>query len=321
MALFGLFNRDSRDDLDKGLEKSKESIIKRLSRAVAGKSKVDDEVLDNLEEALISSDVGVNTTVKIIERLENRVRRDKYMNTAELGTILSEETISLLEENKTSDAGTSGALIASPYVIMVVGVNGVGKTTTIGKLAFRYKNQGKSVLLGAADTFRAAAADQLTIWSERAGVPLVKQQMGSDPASVAYDTVSSGKSGGVDVIIIDTAGRLHNKVNLMNELSKMKRVIQKVIPEAPHEVLLVLDGSTGQNAFEQAKQFTEATSVNALAITKLDGTAKGGVVIGISDQFKVPVKYVGVGEKIEDLQLFDRHAFVEALFGTIKNNG
>jgi len=317
MALFGLFNRDSREDLSKGLEKSKESIIKRLSRAVVGKSKVDDEVLDNLEEALISSDVGVSTTLKIIERLEKRVAHDKYMNVDELNEILAEETVALLEENDIQLGALSDDAPAKPYVILVVGVNGVGKTTTIGKLAFRYKNQGKSVLLGAADTFRAAAIDQLTIWSKRADVPLVKQQMGSDPASVAYDTVLSGKTGGADVIIIDTAGRLHNKVSLMNELSKMKRVIQKVIPEAPHEVLLILDGSTGQNAFEQAKQFTESTQVNALAITKLDGTAKGGVVLGISDQFKVPVKYVGVGEKLEDLQLFNRHAFVKALFGTL----
>jgi len=318
MALFGLFNRDSREDLNKGLEKTKESIIKRLSRAVVGKSKVDEEVLDSLEEALISSDVGVSTTLRIIERLEKRVSRDKYMSVDELNVILADETAALLEENDLLTVNPVDDIPQKPYVILVVGVNGAGKTTTIGKLAFRYKNQGKSVLLGAADTFRAAAIDQLTIWSQRAGVPMVKQQMGSDPASVAYDTVLSGKTSGADVIIIDTAGRLHNKVNLMNELSKMRRVIQKVIPEAPHEVLLILDGSTGQNAFEQARQFTEATQVNALAITKLDGTAKGGVVIGISDQFKVPVKYVGVGEKLEDLQLFDRHAFVEALFGTLR---
>ncbi|MBN1158387.1 MAG: signal recognition particle-docking protein FtsY [Bacteroidales bacterium] len=317
MALFGLFSRENKEDLNRGLEKTKESVVKRLSRAVMGKSRIDDEVLDNLEEALISSDVGVNTTIKIIERLENRVSRDKYLNIDELKIILTEEIASLLEENKASDiTATDVSDIPRPYVIMVVGVNGVGKTTTIGKLAYKYKMQNKSVLLGAADTFRAAAVDQLTIWAQRAGVPLVKQQMGSDPASVAYDTVFSAKSGGTDVVIIDTAGRLHNKANLMNELAKIKRVIQKVIPEAPHEVLLILDGSTGQNAFEQARQFTDVTQVNAIAVTKLDGTAKGGVVIGISDQFRIPVKYIGIGEKISDLQIFEKHEFVEALFGT-----
>jgi fused signal recognition particle receptor len=317
MGLSGIFTREKKENLNKGLEKTKESVVKRLSRAVVGKSKVDDEVLDNLEEALISSDVGVSTTLKIIERIEKRVQKDKYLNTSELNIILKEEVASLLEENKPEkgDTGNNTNNIHKPYVIMVVGVNGVGKTTTIGKLAWQYKKQNKKVLLGAADTFRAAAVDQLTIWAERAGVSLVKQKMGSDPASVAYDAVFSAKSGDIDVVMIDTAGRLHNKVNLMNELSKIKRVIQKVIPDAPHEVLLILDGSTGQNAFEQAKQFTEVTKVNALAVTKLDGTAKGGVVIGISDQFKVPVKYIGIGEKLEDLQPFDRHEFVDALFG------
>jgi fused signal recognition particle receptor len=316
MAIFGLFGREGREDLSRGLEKTKESVIKKLSRAVIGKSRVDDEVLDNLEDALISSDVGVNTTLRIIERLQARVRHDKYLSTDELNNILREEIEALLEENTTDfSAGFSGDLPASPYVIMVVGVNGVGKTTTIGKLAFLYKKADRKVLLGAADTFRAAAVEQLSIWAERVGVPIVKQRMGSDPASVAFDTVSSARAGRADVVIVDTAGRLHNKANLMHELSKIKRVIQKVIPDAPHEVLLVLDGSTGQNAFEQARQFTEATQVNALAITKLDGTAKGGVVIGISDQFKIPVKYIGIGEKMEDLQLFNKTAFVEALFG------
>jgi fused signal recognition particle receptor len=318
MAIFGLFG-GNKDDLKKGLEKTKESVIKRLSRAVMGKTTVDDEVLDNLEEALISSDVGVNTTLRIIERLQKRVRSDRYMGTDELNLILREEISSLLEENKSavfSDPETG--LPSKPYVIMVVGVNGAGKTTTIGKLAWHFKKNGLRVVLGAADTFRAAAVDQLSVWAERVGVPLVKQQMGSDPASVAFDTVTSAKAGNADIVIVDTAGRLHNKANLMNELSKIHRVIQKVIPEAPHEVLLVLDGSTGQNAFEQAKQFTEATQVNAIAITKLDGTAKGGVVIGISDQFKIPVKYIGIGEKMEDLQLFDRDSFVETLFPTDK---
>jgi fused signal recognition particle receptor len=316
MAIFGLFNGQKKEELSRGLEKTKESVIKRLSRAVIGKTRVDDEVLDNLEEALISSDVGVNTTLRIIERIQNRVMRDKYLNTEELSRILREEIASLLEENPTVDLGEYGSEITvQPYVIMVVGVNGVGKTTTIGKLAYQYKKAGKRVLLGAADTFRAAAVDQLSIWAERVGVPVVKQQMGSDPASVAYDTVNSAKANNMDVVIIDTAGRLHNKANLMNELSKIRRVIQKVIPEAPHEVLLILDGSTGQNAFEQARQFTDATQVNALAITKLDGTAKGGVVIGISDQFKIPVKYIGIGEKLDDLQVFNKFEFVDTLFG------
>jgi len=317
MAIFGLFGKQSKDDLNRGLEKTKEGVVKRLSRAILGKSNVDDEVLDNLEEALISSDVGVSTTLRIIERIQARVTREKYMNTQELNNILKEEISNLLEENKSNHATDFSAPLAQkPYVIMVVGVNGVGKTTTIGKLAWHFKNAGKRVLLGAADTFRAAAIEQLSIWADRVGVPIVKQQMGSDPASVAFDTVTSAQSGQVDVVIIDTAGRLHNKANLMNELSKIKRVVQKVIPDAPHEVLLVLDGSTGQNAFEQAKQFTEATQVNALAITKLDGTAKGGVVIGISDQFKIPVRYIGIGEKLEDLQLFDKNEFVEALFSS-----
>jgi fused signal recognition particle receptor len=315
MAIFGLFGKQSKEDLNHGLQKTKESVVKRLSRAVLGKSVVDDEVLDNLEEALISCDVGVNTTLRIIERLQSRVNSEKFMNTQELNLILREEIIDLLEENKSSHVTDfSSPLPQKPYVIMVVGVNGVGKTTTIGKLAWQYKRANKRVLLGAADTFRAAAVDQLSIWAERVGVPIVKQQMGSDPASVAFDTVISAKSSQVDVVIIDTAGRLHNKANLMNELSKIKRVIQKVIPDAPHEVLLVLDGSTGQNAFEQARQFTESTQVNALAITKLDGTAKGGVVIGICDQFKIPVRYIGIGEKLEDLQLFDKNEFIETLF-------
>lgn len=317
MAIFGLFGKQSKDDLNRGLEKTKDNVVKRLSRAILGKSNVDDEVLDNLEEALISSDVGVDTTLRIIERIQARVNREKYMNTLELNHILKEEISALLEENKSNHAADfSSPLPNKPYVIMVVGVNGVGKTTTIGKLAWHYKKANKKVLLGAADTFRAAAVDQLTIWADRVGVPIVKQLMGSDPASVAFDTVTSAKSSEVDVVIIDTAGRLHNKANLMSELSKIKRVVQKVIPDAPHEVLLVLDGSTGQNAFEQARQFTDATQVNALAITKLDGTAKGGVVIGISDQFKIPVRYIGIGEKLEDLQIFDKTEFVEALFST-----
>lgn len=315
MAFFGIFNKADKEDLNHGLEKTKESVLKRLSRAVLGKSTVDDEVLDNLEEALIASDVGVNTTLRIIDRIQKRVNREKFMNTNELNLILKEEICALLEENKAGQAADfSAAIEQKPYVVMVVGVNGVGKTTTIGKLAWQYKRAGKKVLLGAADTFRAAAVDQLSIWAERVGVPIVKQQMGSDPASVAYDTVSSALANDVDVVIIDTAGRLHNKVNLMNELTKIRRVVQKVIPDAPHEVLLVLDGSTGQNAFEQARQFTEATQVNALAITKLDGTAKGGVVIGISDQFKIPVRYIGIGEKMEDLHLFDKNTFIDALF-------
>ena len=311
----GIFSREKKENLNRGLEKTKESVFRKLSRAVVGKSRVDDEVLDSLEEVLITSDVGVETTLRIIERIESRVAIDKFLNTSELNIILKEEIASLLEENNPQLAASfEDELPGKPYVIMVVGVNGVGKTTTIGKLAYHYKKAGKKVLLGAADTFRAAAVDQLSIWAERVGVDIVKQAMGSDPASVAYDTLSSAVSGNVDVVIIDTAGRLHNKVNLMNELSKIRRVMQKVIPEAPHEVLLILDGSTGQNAFEQARQFTIATEVNALALTKLDGTAKGGVVLGISDQFKVPVKYIGIGEKLDDLQVFDRNEFVDSLF-------
>lgn len=311
----GLFTSDKKKNLDRGLEKTKESVFKKISRAVVGKSRVDDEVLDNLEEVLITSDVGVETTLRIIERIEARASRDKFLNTSELNVILKEEIAQLLEENNSGLVrGFEDPLPATPYVIMVVGVNGVGKTTTIGKLAHHFKKAGKKVMLGAADTFRAAAVDQLTIWAERVGVEIVKQAMGSDPASVAFDTLSSAVSAGADVVIIDTAGRLHNKVNLMNELSKISRVMQKVIPEAPHETLLILDGSTGQNAFEQARQFTIATDVNALALTKLDGTAKGGVVIGISDQFRIPVKYIGIGEKMEDLQVFDRTEFVDSLF-------
>lgn len=315
MALFGLFGKEKKESLDKGLEKTKESVFQKLSRAVAGKSKVDEEVLDNLEEVLVSSDVGVDTTLKIIERIEARVARDKYLNANELNSILKDEIVGLLEENKL-DGGSdfSSALKTKPYVIMVVGVNGAGKTTTIAKLANQFKTSGKKVLIGAADTFRAAAIDQLQIWADRAGVQVIKQQMGSDPASVAYDTLKSSVAGNFDVVLIDTAGRLHNKINLMTELSKIKRVMEKVIPDAPHEVLLVLDGSTGQNAFEQAKQFTSATDVSALAITKLDGTAKGGVVIGISDQFRIPVKYIGVGEKLDDLLIFNRYEFVDSLF-------
>ena len=315
MALLGFLGKDKKESLNRGLEKTKESVFHKLSRAVAGKSKVDEEVLDNLEEVLVSSDVGVATTLSIIQRIEARVARDKYLNTSELNAILKEEIVSLLEKNTVdleSDFSLSGTKV--PYVIMVVGVNGAGKTTTIAKLAYQFKSAGKKVLIGAADTFRAAAIDQLQIWTDRVGVPLIKQQMGSDPASVAYDTLRSAVSGDTDVVIIDTAGRLHNKINLMTELSKIKRVMEKVIPEAPHEVLLVLDGSTGQNAFEQAKQFTAATNVTAMAITKLDGTAKGGVVIGISDQFKIPVKYIGIGEKLEDLLVFNRFDFVDTLF-------
>ncbi len=313
----GIFSREKKESLNKGLEKTKESVFKKLSRAVVGKSRVDEEVLDNLEEVLITSDVGVETTLNIIDRIEKRVAREKYMGTEELNLILKEEIAGLLAEhdNTGNEFSFSGPLPASPYVIMVVGVNGVGKTTTIGKLAWHYKQAGKKVYMGAADTFRAAAVDQLTIWAERVGVEIVKQQMGSDPASVAYDALASAKANDVDVVIIDTAGRLHNKVNLMNELTKIKRVMSKVIPDAPHEILLILDGSIGQNAFEQARQFTAATEVNALALTKLDGTAKGGVVIGISDQFKVPVKYIGIGEKMQDLQVFDRQEFVDSLFG------
>lgn len=308
-----IFNKEEKETLDQGLEKSRNGFFDKMTKAVVGKSKVDDEVLDELEEVLIASDVGASTTIKIIERIEDRVARDKYVNTNELDGILREEINALLLENPHSKTGNIDES-KKPYVIMVVGVNGVGKTTTIGKLAYQFKNQGKKVVLGAADTFRAAAVDQLTIWSERVGVPIIKQNMGSDPASVAFDTVQSAVSQEADVVLIDTAGRLHNKVNLMNELSKIKRVMQKVVPDAPHEILLVLDGSTGQNAFEQAKQFTAATEVNALAITKLDGTAKGGVVIGISDQFQIPVKYIGVGEKMTDLQAFNGTEFVNSFF-------
>lgn len=316
MGIFSFFNKEKKETLDKGLEKTKESVLQKISRAIAGKSKVDEDVLDNLEEALITSDVGVETTLRIIERIEQRVERDKYLNTDELNKILQEEIAALLQENNTTDADDfSAPLPAKPYVIMVVGVNGVGKTTTIGKLAYQYKQAGKKVYLGAADTFRAAAVEQLCIWGERVGVPVVKQQMGSDPASVAYDTLQSAKANDADVVLIDTAGRLHNKINLMNELTKIRNVMQKVVPEAPHDVMLVLDGSTGQNAFEQAKQFTKATHVSSLAITKLDGTAKGGVVIGISDQFKIPVRYIGLGEQMTDLQVFNREAFVESLLG------
>ena len=315
MGLFGLFGKDKKESLNKGLEKTKESVFKKLARAVVGKSKVDDEVLDNLEEVLITSDVGVETTVRIIERIEERVRRDKYMGVDELNQVLKEEIVDLLKENNKADVDAFDLPAGGgPYVIMVVGVNGVGKTTTIGKLANKFKEAGKHVVLGAADTFRAAAVDQLVIWAERVGVPIVKQNMGADPASVAFDTLSKAKADKADVVIIDTAGRLHNKINLMNELTKIKNVMKKVIPDAPHEVLLVLDGSTGQNAYEQAKQFTLATEVNALAVTKLDGTAKGGVVIGISDQFKIPVKYIGIGEKMEDLQVFNREEIVDSLF-------
>lgn len=315
MGLFGSFSKEKKESLDQGLSKTKESVFKKLSRAIVGKSKVDDEVLDNLEEVLITSDVGVDTTLKIIRRIEERVSRDRYMSVGELNHILREEIAALLEENNAEDVPDFDLPERSdPYVIMVVGVNGVGKTTTIGKLAYNFKQAGKKVVLGAADTFRAAAIDQLQIWADRVDVPIIRQNMGSDPASVAYDTLSSAKASKADVVIIDTAGRLHNKINLMNELSKIKTVMQKVIPGAPHEVLLVLDGSTGQNAFEQAKQFTLATEVTAMAMTKLDGTAKGGVVIGISDQFKIPVKYIGIGEKMEDLQIFRRREFVDSLF-------
>jgi len=311
----GLFSSQKKESLDKGLEKTRENVFKKLSRAVLGKSKVDEEVLDSLEEILISSDVGVDTTIKIIHRIEARVLNNKFLNTEELNILLKEEIAALLEENNTGIVkGFDEDLGKKPYVIMVVGVNGVGKTTTIGKLAYHFKLAGKKVVLGAADTFRAAAVDQLTIWAERVDVELIKQQMGSDPASVAFDTLKSAMNSNADVVIIDTAGRLHNKINLMNELTKIKRVMQKLIPDAPHEILLILDGSTGQNAFEQAKHFTLATDINALALTKLDGTAKGGVVIGISDQLKIPVKYIGVGEKMEDLQIFNKVDFVESLF-------
>ena len=316
MAWFNFFSKEKKETLDKGLSKTKEGVFTKLARAVAGKSQVDDEVLDNLEEVLITSDVGVDTTLRIIQRIEERVSRDKYMGTSELNRILREEITALLTETGEDDAEDFAVPADKrPYVIMVVGVNGVGKTTTIGKLAYQYKKKGYSVYLGAADTFRAAAVEQLVAWGDRVGVPVVKQKMGSDPASVAFDTLSSAKANNADVVIIDTAGRLHNKIGLMNELTKIKNVMAKVLPDAPHEVLLVLDGSTGQNAFEQAKQFTAATEVNELAITKLDGTAKGGVVIGISDQFKIPVKYIGLGEGMEDLQVFRRAAFVDSLFG------
>lgn len=317
MALFGLFGKNKKETLDKGLEKTKESVFGKLARAVAGKSTVDDDVLDNLEEVLITSDVGVETTVKIIHRIEERVARDKYVTTAELNKILREEIAALLEENHTDDLKDWDLPTDhSPYVILVVGVNGVGKTTTIGKLAYQFKKAGKKVYLGAADTFRAAAVEQISIWGERVGVSVIKQQMGADPASVAYDTLQSAKANGADVVLIDTAGRLHNKVNLMNELKKIKDVMRKLQPKAPDEVMLVLDGSTGQNAFEQAKQFSAVTNITSLAITKLDGTAKGGVVIGISDQLKVPVKYIGLGEGMEDLQLFNKEEFVDSLFKT-----
>jgi fused signal recognition particle receptor len=316
MAFFGLFSKEKKETLDKGLEKTKQSFLSRIARSIVGKSKVDEEVLDNLEEILITSDVGVETTLKIIQRIQNRVSRDKVLGTDELNTILKEEIAGLLEENNSNGKidFQLPKIEGQPYVIMVVGVNGVGKTTTIGKLAHQFKEAGMKVVLGASDTFRAAAVDQLIIWAERVGVPIVQQGMGADPASVAFDTLQSAKAQGADVVIIDTAGRLHNKVNLMNELTKIKRVMDKVIPGAPHEVLLVLDGSTGQNAYEQAKQFSLATDISALAITKLDGTAKGGVVIGISDQMKIPVKYIGVGEGMNDLQLFDRNEFVDSLF-------
>lgn len=315
MGIFGFFNKNKKEVLDNGLEKTKHSVFDKISRAVMGKSTVDDEVLDNLEEALITSDIGVETTLKIIQRIEERVARDKYVSTSELNNIMRDEIASLLTENNTAD-NDDWELPTDhrPYVILVVGVNGVGKTTTIGKLAYQFKKSGKKVYLGAADTFRAAAVEQICIWGERVGVPVVKQQMGADPASVAFDTLSSAKANGADVVIIDTAGRLHNKVGLMNELKKIKDVMKKVLPEAPDEVLLVLDGSTGQNAFEQAKQFSQVTQITSLAITKLDGTAKGGVVIGISDQLKVPVKYIGLGESMEALQLFNKRQFVDSFF-------
>lgn len=315
MGIFEFFNKNKKEVLDNGLEKTKHSVFDKISRAVMGKSTVDDEVLDNLEEALITSDIGVDTTLKIIKRIEERVARDKYVSTSELNNIMRDEIASLLTENNTAD-NDDWELPTDhrPYVILVVGVNGVGKTTTIGKLAYQFKKSGKKVYLGAADTFRAAAVEQICIWGERVGVPVVKQQMGADPASVAFDTLSSAKANGADVVIIDTAGRLHNKVGLMNELKKIKDVMKKVLPEAPDEVLLVLDGSTGQNAFEQAKQFSQVTQITSLAITKLDGTAKGGVVIGISDQLKVPVKYIGLGESMEALQLFNKRQFVDSLF-------
>ncbi|MDR3267176.1 MAG: signal recognition particle-docking protein FtsY [Tannerella sp.] len=316
MGIFGFFNKEKKETLDKGLSKTKESVFSKLTHAVMGKSKVDEAVLDDLEEILITSDVGVETTLKIIKRIEKRAASDKYVTTAELTTLLREEIADLLTENNTNDAEDfTVSEDKKPYVIMVVGVNGVGKTTTIGKLAYHFKKNGLKVYLGAADTFRAAAVEQLSTWGERTGVVVIKQKMGSDPASVAFDALTSAKANHADIVIIDTAGRLHNKIHLMNELKKIKNVMQKVLPDAPHEILLVLDGSTGQNAFEQAKQFTAATEVNALAVTKLDGTAKGGVVIGISDQFKIPVKYIGLGEGVEDLQVFNRMEFVNSLFG------
>ena len=317
MALFSFLNKDKKQSLDKGLEKTKEAFFTRLSRAVIGKTTVDDEVLDALEEMLVSSDVGVETTLRIINRIEDRVKKDKYLGTKELNRILKDEIVSLLAETNQENTLPFQLedRIKRPYVIMVVGVNGVGKTTTIGKLAYQFKQQGYNVLLGAADTFRAAAVDQLDIWAERVGVGIIKQAMGSDPASVAFDTLKSALAKNTDVVIIDTAGRLHNRINLMNELSKIKNVMKKLLPEAPHEILLVLDASTGQNAIEQARQFIAATEVNSLALTKLDGTAKGGVVLGISDQFKIPVKYIGIGEKPEDLQAFDRDAFIDSIFG------
>ena len=319
MGIFGFFNKNKKEVLDNGLEKTKHSVFDKIQRAVMGKSTVDDEVLDNLEEALITSDIGVETTLKIIKRIEERVARDKYVSTSELNGIMRDEIAALLTENNTADNDDWDLPTDHrPYVILVVGVNGVGKTTTIGKLAYQFKKSGKKVYLGAADTFRAAAVEQISIWGERVGVPVIKQQMGSDPASVAFDTLSSAKANGADVVIIDTAGRLHNKVGLMNELKKIKDVMKKVLPEAPDEVLLVLDGSTGQNAFEQAKQFAQVTQITSLAITKLDGTAKGGVVIGISDQLKVPVKYIGLGESMESLQLFKRRQFVDSLFNANK---
>lgn len=317
MGLFSFLSKDKKESLDKGLSKTKESIFTKIARAVAGKSTIDDEVLDNLEEVLVTSDVGVATTLKVIERVKKRVEKDKYVTTGELNNILHDEIASMILENHEGvNADFQVMQDSKPYVILVVGVNGVGKTTTIGKLAYQFKKAGNKVFLGAADTFRAAAVEQLDIWGQRVGVPVIKQKMGADPASVAFDTLNSAVANNADVVIIDTAGRLHNKVNLMNELTKIKNVMKKVVPDAPHEILLVLDGSTGQNAFEQAKQFTKATEVNALAVTKLDGTAKGGVVIGISDQFKIPVKYIGLGEGIEDLQIFRRREFVDSLFGS-----
>ncbi len=318
MGIFSFFSKEKKETLDKGLERTKQGVFSKIARAVAGKSKIDDEILDNLEEVFITSDVGVETTLKIIERIEKRVARDKYVNSSELNQLLCEEITELLAENNNESAQEDFTVPPAhkPHVIMVVGVNGVGKTTTIGKLAHQFKAAGNKVMLGAADTFRAAAVEQLDVWGERAGVPVIKQKLGADPASVAFDTLQSAKANDVDVAIIDTAGRLHNKKGLMDELTKIKNVMQKVVPDAPHEVLLVLDGSTGQNAFEQAKQFVAATNVNGLAITKLDGTAKGGVVIGISDQFKIPVKYIGLGEGIEDLQVFHKNEFVKSLFGS-----